>query len=197
QQELRQLQIQLELLRKQLSVQSIELYNAQIRLWALSIEVLNLQRGIEEIMRQQAEENTMWAYLASFFSRNSQEAEVKKTQRDRDRLQKIATRSIKENIVKQQNSIIQTYKRAIDTINENIHSTETKIRVREDQERRKIEKEILRQKRNKMKEQEEKKAREATKKRERKAKESHEADQAKNKQNSHSKQTCLHRCWWN
>uniref|UniRef100_A0A093XBK3 Uncharacterized protein n=1 Tax=Talaromyces marneffei PM1 TaxID=1077442 RepID=A0A093XBK3_TALMA len=127
-------------------------------------------------MRQQAEENTMWAYLASFFSGSPQEAELKKTQRERDRLQKIAARSIKENTVKQQNGIIQTHKRAIDAINENIRSTETKIRVREDQERRKMEEEFLRQMRNKMKEQEEKKAREAAKEREKRAKESHEAD---------------------
>jgi superfamily II DNA/RNA helicase len=168
-----------------------------MRLQVLNKELLNLQRGIEDIMRQQAEENTLWGYVASFFSGNSQEAELKKAQRDVDRLQKIAARSIKESTVKQQNNLIQRHRRAIEAIYGNIRSIEMKIRAREDQERRKTEEEIRRQWFDRMKEQEKERARKAEKEREKAREAKKEREKARQAKKEKEKRICLHRGWWN
>lgn len=195
-----QLGIKLQHLKYQLLRQQNDLRNMRIRLSTLDGEVLDLQREIENIAREQAEKMTWRGYLSSFLPGRPRETEAQKTRRDLERIEKIAVLRVKENIVKQQKERIQRDENAIKPTIESIRLIETKIRRekdREEQERRKVEEEIIRQKLNRMKE--EMKAREENQadKEKHKREDSRKTSQTGNKQNYRTEETCLHQVWWN
>lgn len=205
------LTLQIRELKNRLQKQEADLRLARLRLAKLRGEIASLDQEIKIIDREKSGKATWWGYLTSILQ-GHQDSEKERIKRDSDRLQKIATRSIRDSEVQRQITAVRGLENAINITRSSITSAELKIlkekyrEEREEQEKRRMEEERLRQEANRrmaeeLKKQQEIQAQQANRghkypSREQGVNGSRDSCQSEGKQNFHDKEICHHQGWW-
>ncbi|EEP80908.1 predicted protein [Uncinocarpus reesii 1704] len=182
----------------------------------LQSEIACLQADIKT--REQAGKGTWWGFFTSILFGGATETDDIERQRDLERLQRIAARTVKENMLEREKAGIRTVETSLQSAKDTILSVEQdirKLRLEEEEARRKAHQErVYREARSRMAEmrkkvEQEERARQARDEeirnekeaREREARARMERDAKKwarmaSGDTEHTKGPCAHRSWW-
>ena len=86
----------------------------------LAADLKRLQDQDDDELRKERERNTWWTYMTSPIYGEVKETEEQKQRRETERLQRLASKSIKENQLAQKEAILQKSRYALDDVNSEI-----------------------------------------------------------------------------
>lgn len=90
----------------------------------LAADLKRLQGQDDDELRKERERNSWWTYITSPIYGEAKETEEQKQRRETERLQRLATKSIKENQLAQKEAILQSSRYALNNVNREIAAVE-------------------------------------------------------------------------
>lgn len=113
----RELQERLQPLEKQRSQHEGSIFEANRVIRRLTAELKKIQDLDKEELRKQNERNSWWTYITAPVYGKAPESEEEKQKRESERLQRLATRSIKSNELRQREAVLKVFESALkDTV---------------------------------------------------------------------------------